>query len=101
MKKRIQREKMATKKKELSNAVIILLLAIIILSSVIGMYAWAKYTSSTNGEAEAQVAKWHFDIRNANGESASTGNIDFPITRTDKNTTVVEGNLAPRNIWKI
>lgn len=83
------------------NLVVITLIAIIIVSSAIGLYAWAKYTNTFKGEATAQVAKWHFDVKNANGESVSTGDINFPITRTDNNTTVAEGNLAPRNLWKV
>lgn len=59
---KLQKEKVATKKKTASNAVIILLLAVIVVSAVIGMYAWAKYTSSANGEARGTSSKVAFRV---------------------------------------
>ncbi len=72
---------------------IVICLIITIIASSIGLYAWAKYTSSKAGEATAQVAKWHFELKD--GDEESTDEIKFPITRTDGNNTVATGKLAP------
>lgn len=63
------------------NLIAIILIATIIVSSAIGLYAWAKYKSKINGVADAQVAKWHFDLSNTEGTSLSeTGTIDLAET---------------------
>ncbi len=82
------------KKNKGLNILIVLLLTITIVASSIGLYAWAKYTSSESGEATAQVAKWHFELK-GNGTEETEQGIKFPITRTDKNTTVANDRLAP------
>lgn len=75
------------------NIIIVLLILIITVSSCIGIFAWAKYTSSISGTATGQVAKWSFKL--VDGVTETTDVIDFPITRTDNNTSVAKGRLAP------
>ena len=88
------KETQEKKKNKGLNILIVLLLTITIVASSIGLYAWAKYTSSESGEATAQVAKWHFELK-GNGTEETEQGIKFPITRTDKNTTVANDRLAP------
>lgn len=47
------------------TALIVLLLIVTIASLVLATYAWAKYTSSFNGTATAQVAKWNVTANTA------------------------------------
>ena len=75
------------------NIIIVLLILIIAVSSCIGIFAWAKYTSAINGTATAQVAKWSFKL--VDGVTETTDVIDFAVTRTDGYEHVVEGLLAP------
>ena len=75
------------------NILIVLSLLIIILASTIGLYAWSKYTSSSSGDATAQVAKWNFKLKG--NSTAEAENTNFAVTRTDSNTSVETGKLAP------
>ena len=75
------------------NVTIILLLLIIAISSCIGIFAWARYTSTVNGTATAQVAKWSFKL--VDGVTETKDVIDFAITRTDGYGKVVDNRLAP------
>ena len=47
------------KKSKGMTALVVLLLIVTIAALVLATYAWAKYTSSTNNTATAQVAKWN------------------------------------------
>lgn len=73
-------------------AIIIMLVLIIVASSGIGIYAWAKYQTAVNGTLTGQVAKWSFKL--VDGVPETTDLIDFAVTRTDTNTSVAEGRLA-------
>lgn len=74
----------------------IILILLIILASIFAVQAWARYVTTKDGNATAQVAKWNFQVKNANGQTVTEGPIDFPITRTDgKYDVVQEGTLAP------
>ena len=74
----------------------IILILLIILASIFAVQAWARYVTTKDGNATAQVAKWNFQVKNANGQTVTEGPIDFPITRTDgKYDVVQEGKLAP------
>ena len=75
------------------NFVIVLLILIITISSCIGIFAWAKYTSATDGTATAPVAKWRFKL--VDGVTETTDEIEFAFTRTDGYGKVAEGLLAP------
>ena len=88
-------------KKSILHYIEIILIILIIIATIIAGYAWAKYLTAKQGSAEAEVAKWHFEIKNVNGESMSSETINFPITRLDNNEAVEQGKLAPRNIWSI
>lgn len=73
-----------TQNKSTGKSVIIALLLIVtIVALVFGTYAWAKYTSTFDGEATAVVAKW-----NVEGEST-----DLTWTKTFDH--VVAERLAP------
>lgn len=68
----------------IGKTVLITFLVIVVIAlSVFATYAWAKYTSATNGTATAEVAKWNV--------SATPGTLKFSKTFTH----VVENNLAP------
>lgn len=47
------------KKSKGTTVLIVLLLLITIVAVAIASYAWAKYTSSTSGNAVANIAKWN------------------------------------------
>ncbi|MBE5806169.1 MAG: hypothetical protein E7313_05615 [Clostridiales bacterium] len=80
-------------KKHIASNILIILLVLIILASIsIGLYSWAKYQTTIKGTATGETAKWSFKVIDGN---TTTQNIDFPITRTDTNSSVVTGKLAP------
>lgn len=75
---------MENKKSTGKTALIVLLLIVTIVSLVLATYAWAKYTTTDNGTATAQVAKWNV--------TANTADLTF----SKKFTHVVDPNkLAP------
>ena len=76
-----------------STLLIIFLIVVIMVTSSIGLYAWAKYTSLINGNATAQVAKWSFKL--VDGVTETSDVIEFAFTRTDGYEHVAEGRLAP------
>lgn len=65
------------------TVLIVLLLIVTIASLVLATYAWAKYTSTTNGTATANVAKWNVSF----DENMSTF--------TGSYTHVTDGTIAP------
>jgi len=81
-----------------SNALIIVLILIILATSAFGIFAWARYQSSVQGEGTAQVAKWSFKVA---GDKTQTEQIAFPISRTDTNDTVATGTIAPGTYGEI
>ncbi|MBE5806627.1 MAG: hypothetical protein E7313_08010 [Clostridiales bacterium] len=74
------------------NILIVVLILVTIASVCAGLFAWAKYQSTITGTATGETAKWSFDVSN---KGTSIQNIDFPISRTDNNTSVAEGKIAP------
>ena len=70
--------------------VIILLLVVLVTASCLGMYAWARYQTITNGSAQGQVAKWSFKV---NGEETKFATINLAETLNFQN--VAEGRIAP------
>ena len=85
-------------KKKFSNAIILLIILVIV---VLGAgFAYARYVTIKNGGANAQVAKWRFELKD--GIAETTDQIDFPVTRTDgKYDVVQEGTTAPRTWGEI
>ncbi|MBE5805323.1 MAG: hypothetical protein E7313_01175 [Clostridiales bacterium] len=79
------------------NILIVVLILVTIASVCAGLFAWAKYQTTINGTATGETAKWSFK---ADGNT-TTDEIDFAITRTDNNTSVVEGKLAPGTYGEI
>jgi len=75
-----------------SNILIVVLIFLVIASVCAGLFAWAKYQTTINGTATGETAKWSFKVTDGNTETA---NIDFPMSRTDNNTSVAEGKIAP------
>lgn len=73
-------------------------IVIILSAAVIGL-AWAKYLNSSSEQSSAEIAKWSFKL--VGGTTDTSGIIHFPITRTDSNTCIEQGVLAPRYIWRI
>ena len=77
------------------TALIALLLIITTVASCVGLYAWAKYISSQNGQATAQIAKWYFNLKT--GEETIDGKTKtlLELTRTDEYGHVAQGKIAP------
>lgn len=76
----------------------IFLIAIIMISSSMGLFAWARYISSQSGNAIAEIAKWSFDLKLKNGPKngeaeETTGPID--LAETIDFTHVKTGTIAP------
>jgi len=69
-----------------------------IASVCAALFAWAKYQTTINGTATGETAKWSFKV--SDGDT-STQSIDFPMTRTDSNTSVAEGKIAPGTYGKL
>lgn len=88
-----QKKQIKSKSSVGSTLLIIFLIVVIMVTSSIGLYAWAKYTSSINGNATAQVAKWSFKL--VDGVTETSDVIEFEFTRTDGYEHVAEGRLAP------
>ena len=93
-----QRENQAQKKSVGSNVLIIVLILIILATSAFGIFAWARYQTSVQGESTAQVAKWKFIV---NGNGTQTEQVSFLMTRTDSNNTVATGTIAPGTYGEI
>ena len=89
----------AVKKKDVSSIIISITTLLVIIAIVaVGFYGYAKYVSSRSGTATAQIADFHFALKNMEGDSTATaqsGTIEFAITRTDGNSKVATGKLAP------
>ena len=66
-----------------TTALIVLLLLVTIVSLILATFAWAKYTSTFDGTANAVVARW-----NVNGSSSG-------LTWTQTFSHVVAERLAP------
>ena len=76
-------------------ALIVVLLIITTIASCVGMYAWARYTSSQNGSSTAQVAKWYFNLKTGEATIGAETKTLLNLTRTDGYGHVVEGEIAP------
>ena len=75
--------------------IVVLLLTITIIASSIGLYAWAKYTTSQSGNATAQVAKWYFDVKLKEGKTGATETTEpIDLASTEFNH-VASGKIAP------
>ena len=97
-------EKENVKKSNLTT-VLLTMSIVILLVAIVGTcwYGYAKFITSKNGTAQAQIAEFHFELKNINGDSTSTaqsGIIDFPITRTDGNSKIATGRLAPETFGR-
>ena len=93
-----QQKQIKSKSSVGSTLLIIFLIVVIMVTSSIGLYAWAKYTSSISGNATAQVAKWSFKL--VDGVTETSDVIEFAFTRTDGYEHVAEGRLAPGTFGK-
>ncbi|MBE5805229.1 MAG: hypothetical protein E7313_00675 [Clostridiales bacterium] len=87
------------KEKSIGRNILIIFLIIVMIASVCaGLFAWAKYQTTINGTATGETAKWSFKVSDGN---TSTQEIEFPMTRTDNNTSVAEGIIAPGTFGEI
>lgn len=66
------------------TVLVVLLLIVTIVSLILATYAWAKYTSSFNGTATADVAKWNV-----------TATVNGTAQYTKEFTHVVKTKMAP------
>lgn len=76
------------------TALIALLLVVTTVASCIGIYAWARYISSQNGNATAPVAKWNFNVSLKKGQNTVTLGSD-PIDLATTAAHVANGKIAP------
>jgi len=93
-----QKQNQAQKKSVGSNVLIIILILIILATSAFGIFAWARYQTSVEGEGTAQVAQWNFKVT---GNGTQTEQVSFLMTRTDNNNTVATGTIAPGTYGEI
>jgi len=81
------------KEKSIGRNILIIFLIIVMIASVCAaLFAWAKYQSTIEGTATGETAKWSFNVLN-NGTSIQ--DVNLPLSRTDNNTSVAEGKIAP------
>ena len=87
---------METNEKASKKRVLKGMIAIVLLIAVIALigFAYAKYITRLNGNAQAPVAKWSFDYRILDGTQTEEVS-DFSITRTDNNSDVNSETIAP------
>ena len=45
------------------NIIIVMLIILLIASVCAGLYAWSKYTTTVEGTATSQTAKWNFKLK--------------------------------------
>lgn len=91
------KEKDKTKRNTKLKLIIILIVIITTIMSI--GFAYAKYKTTLQGETNTKIAKWSFKVIDGNSQTVDV--LDFPITRTDNNSDVQQGNIAPRHLWKI
>ena len=91
----MEQQKQQTKRKNSGfYALIALLLIITIVASGLGIYAWAKYTSSVNGNAAATVAKWSFNVNlKKGGNTVTLGSEAIDLATTANH--VANNRIAP------
>jgi len=94
----MEKQNQVQKKSTGSNVLIILLILIILATSAFGIFAWARYQTSVEGEGTAQVAQWNFKVT---GNGTQTEQVSFLMTRTDNNNTVATGTIAPGTYGEI
>jgi len=94
----MEKQNQEQKNKTASNVLIVILILIMLATSAFGIFAWARYQTSVQGESTAQVAKWSFKVA---GDKTQTEQIAFPISRTDTNETVATGTIAPGTYGEI
>lgn len=85
-------------KKLIKHIIIILVVAIVINATVMGFSAFTRYTLRKVNSSTVKVARWNFNLVDANIQT--TDIIEFSITRTDTNITVAEGTIAPGTYGK-
>ncbi len=87
------------KKKGLTKAVIIL--AVLVVIALGAGYAYAKYVTSKNGEAQAEIAEWNVAI-SINDNTNEDVNVDLAKTRIKESeeADVQDGYVAPGTAGK-
>jgi len=94
----MEKQNQEQKNKTASNVLIVILILIMLATSAFGIFAWARYQTTVEGQSTAQVAKWEFKV---NGNGTQTQQVSFLMTRTDNNQTVAEGTIAPGTYGEI
>ena len=74
-------------------AILVLMLGVISILVSMGLYAYAKYISTNQGTATADIARWNFTVTGSG--TTQSGDVVFALTRTDNNTEVQSGTIAP------
>ena len=91
---------METNEKIKKKRIIKIIIPVILTATLIALvgFAYARYVISKSGQTQAQIAKWNFKVSDG---ITHTQNIDnLSITRTDSNTEVQSGTIAPGTYGK-
>ena len=95
--KQVNQTKTRNNSKAMLHFIAIVLTVITIVSLAIGLFAWSKYTASINGNANAAVAKWNFDLSLKSGSTTVTGSDSLNLASTQYETSshIANGKIAP------
>lgn len=74
--------------------VALILIAIILIATLAISVAYSRYFTEVKGTGTATVAKWSFEAT-SNGTDITSTPVDLAQTRTDTNTNVKTGTIAP------
>ena len=78
------------------HLLIICIISVIMVSLSIGIYAWARYSTIGSGSAQAQVAKWNFELKLKSGDQEVTeGSGVLDLAKTLSYDHVAEDKIAP------
>ena len=78
------------------HLLIICIISVIMVSLSIGIYAWARYSTIGSGAAQAQVAKWNFELKLKSGDQEVTeGSGVLDLAKTLSYDHVAEDKIAP------
>ena len=78
------------------HLLIICIISVIMVLLSIGIYAWARYSTIGSGSAQAQVAKWNFELKLKSGDQEVTeGSGVLDLAKTLSYDHVAEDKIAP------
>ena len=95
--KQVNQTKTRNNSKAMLHFIAIVLTVVTIVSLAIGLFAWSKYTASINGNANAAVAKWNFNLSLKSGSTTVTANqtLNLATTQYETSSHIANGKIAP------